>query len=97
MRGGEDVAFEIDFATGTKINLDELRRRRSAFMPDNGHAWTIQVVHALDDPEQALDSMMLDADSFIGVTAIACLLCGEEYRTVNRFHKCSQTLTTSHA
>lgn len=61
-------------------------------MPDNGHAWVIQVVYALDDPEQALDNMSLDAENFVGVTAIACLLCNEPYRTANRFHKCSQTL-----
>lgn len=84
--------FEVSFATGHRVNMDEIRRRRSAFMPDNGHAWVISTVHALDDPEQALDEMTLDAATFVGVTAIYCLVCNERYDTAKRFHKCPQRL-----
>lgn len=85
--------FHIDFGTGQSIDLEALRRRRSAFMPDNGHAWVIQTVYAIDDPERALGTMELGADNFVGVTAISCLLCAERYRSANRFHKCPQSPT----
>lgn len=88
----DSTSFEVSFATGQKFDLDALRKRRSAFMPDNGHAWVISAVYALDDPEQSLDRMELTAESFVGVTEIKCLLCGEVYKTVNRFHKCPQEM-----
>lgn len=93
MTDDEPGVFHIDFASGQTIDLEALRRRRSAFMPDNGHAWVIQTVYAIDDPERALDTMELGADNFVGVTAIACLLCAERYRSANRYHKCPQAPT----
>jgi hypothetical protein len=90
-----DGEFSINFATGTSINLDALRKRRSAFMPDNGHAWVISTIYALDDPERSLDEMSLDATNFIGVSSIHCLMCTERYATENRYHKCPQSLPTN--
>lgn len=86
----DEPFFHIDFGTGQTVDLDELRRRRMAFMPDNTHAWVISVVYGLDDPEQALDTMELGHEQFVGVTPIVCLLCNEKYRSANRFHKCPQ-------
>lgn len=87
----DSTGFEVSFGSGRTLDLDEVRRRKSAFMPDNGHAWVIMVVHAIADPDQALDRMELDAASFVGVTSIQCLLCAEDYKGVNRFHKCPQS------
>lgn len=92
MTAGDDGMFKVEFGSGATVNLDELRKRRSAFMPDGGHAWVISTVHALDDPERALDRMELGPATLVGITAIQCLLCHEEYRTLNRFHKCPQTI-----
>lgn len=93
MTTDDDTSFHVDFASGHRIDIEALRRRRSAFMPDNGHAWVISTVFALDDPEQALASMELGAETFIGVSGISCLLCQEVYRSSNRFHKCPQAPT----
>lgn len=84
--------FQVNFASGTTLNLDEIRRRGLPVMPDGGHAWTISVIYAIEDPEAALDDMNLTADNFIGVAQMRCLLCHEKYQTANRFHKCPQTL-----
>lgn len=93
-----DDGFRIDFAGGRKLNLDmvrqRLRQRRSAFMPDGGHAWVVSTTYAIDDPGMAMDMMELDDTNFIGVSNIYCLLCNEAYAEngVNRSYKCSQTL-----
>lgn len=84
------AGFKVDFASGCTVDLDEIRRRSSPFMPDGGHAWAINTVFALDDPEQAMDEMVLDEKNFVGVTEIYCLLCQVRYVTTNKFHKCPQ-------
>jgi hypothetical protein len=78
----------VDVSSHQRIRLDDIRRQAGPLMPDGEHAWVIHVVYALDDPEQALDEMDLGIEKFIGLTAIHCLLCNEEYGTVNRHHKC---------
>jgi hypothetical protein len=83
--------FEMKIG-GTRFDLDAIRRQQSALMPDGGHAWVIHVVHAVEEPEEALDMMELDEKSFVGVSDIACLMCHEVYSSVNRFYKCSQQL-----
>lgn len=83
--------FTVNFAAGRSIDLDEIRKRASPFMPDGGHAWVINTVFALDDPEQALDEMELSDKNFIGITNIHCMLCSTKYVGTNRFHKCSQS------
>lgn len=88
-------AFRIDFSGERSFDLEAIRRNRSAFMPDNGHAWVISTVFAIDDPEQALDSMALGAENFVGIAPIYCLMCSEKYRGVNRFYKCSQVWSSS--
>lgn len=88
----ESGAFHIDFANGKKINLDEVRAQKSAFMPDNSHAWVIYTVYGLDDPEQSLDLMELGAENFVGVSPIHCLVCQVEYDSSIRFNKCSQVV-----
>lgn len=88
----DPAGFHIDFAHGRRVNLDAIRQRRSAFMPDNGHAWVISTTYALDDPEGSLETMQLDDTNFVGVSPIYCLLCQQEYVSANRFHKCTQTL-----
>lgn len=89
---GSDSEFTVNFASGRSVDLDETRRRSSPFMPDNGHAWVINTVFALDDPEQALDEMELTDKNFVGVTTIHCMLCHTEYVSSNRFHKCPQKM-----
>lgn len=88
MTTGSEESFSVNFANGRRMDVDEVRRCGRAFMPDGQHAWVISVVYGIDNPEQALDTMELTDRNFVGVTAIRCLLCNEEYRTVNRFHKC---------
>lgn len=87
-----EESFTIDFATGVTYDLDAIRKRQSAFMPDNGHSWVVSTVYALDDPEQAIDAMELGPDNFVGITAVHCLLCAEPYVTTNRYGKCPQQL-----
>jgi hypothetical protein len=82
--------YPVDASSTRTIDLDDIRRRRAAIMPDGGHGWVIQVVFALDDPETALDHMELGADKLVGFTDIHCLLCQERYTTTNRYHKCPQ-------
>jgi hypothetical protein len=74
---------------------EDLRQRQSAFLPDNSHAWVILAVYALDDPEQAMDEMTLNAENFIGVSGICCLLCQVNYKGTNRYHKCPQKPATA--
>lgn len=85
--------FTIDFASGKRYDLYDIRKRRAAFMPDNGHAWVIGAMYGLDDPEQAMDSMELNAENFVGVTAVHCLLCSLPYTTKRRFFKCPQVVS----
>lgn len=87
-------SFEVNFATGRRFDLDAIRKQRSAFMPDNGHAWVISVIYGIDDPEKALDDMELGEENFIGVVPMYCLLCTVEYRSAIRFHKCPQSVTS---
>lgn len=87
----DDSAFHIDFSTGKRFNLDAIRQQQSAFMPDNSHAWVIHTVYAVDDPDEAMDTMELDERNFVGVSPIYCLLCTTKYEEgVNRHHKCPQ-------
>jgi CRISPR/Cas system-associated endoribonuclease Cas2 len=87
----DEESFTVNFATGPRYDIEEIRRRKEAFMPDGEHAWVISSVFAVDDPEQAMDEMKLGAENFIGVTRISCLLCLVDYATERRHHKCSQT------
>lgn len=87
----EGSSFSVNFATGVEYDLEAIRRRKQAFMPDGEHAWVIGTVFSLDDPEQAMDSMELGANNFVGVTGIHCLLCSVRYSSRIRHHKCSQT------
>jgi hypothetical protein len=87
----DDGAFHVDFATGRRYNLDEIRRRNAALMPDGEHAWVIGTVYGLDDPDQAMDKMELGQDNFVGVTSIHCLLCAVDYKPLIRHYKCPQT------
>jgi hypothetical protein len=82
----------VDLTRGRTYNLDEIRRSRQPVMPDGEHAWVIDAVYALPDPEVALDSMDLGLDNFIGITQIHCLMCHVPYSTAIRHHKCDQTL-----
>ncbi len=91
----DDGMFSINFGSGQTYDLDYVRSLRKAFMPDGEHAWVISVVHGIDDPDKAMDDMSLDADSFVGVTAIKCLLCGTEYAPEIRHFKCSQKWETT--
>lgn len=86
----DEAGFEIKFGTGRTMDLEAIRNQRSALMPDGEHAWVIMAAYGLDDPEAALDDMELGPEQFVGLSQIHCLLCGEEYRSVNRHHKCPQ-------
>jgi len=88
----DDASFHVDFATGHRYNLGEIRDRREAFMPDGGHSWVISALYGVDDPEVAMDALELGPDNFVGVTDIHCLLCAVEYATSIRHHKCPQQL-----
>jgi hypothetical protein len=89
----DEQSFSINFADGRRYDIDAVRRSKEAFMPDGEHAWVISVIHGIDDPDQSLELMTLDGDSFVGVTAIHCLLCTEKYAPSIRHHKCPQQPT----
>ncbi len=82
--------FNISFAGGRRIGMDELRQAKTPLMPDGGHAWVINAICGLDDPEQALDRMELGETNFVGVTDIYCLVCHTKYQTMIRHFKCPQ-------
>lgn len=89
----ESSHFAVSFATGTRYNIDQIRRRQQAFMPDGEHAWVVHTVYAIEDPEQEMNSMELGADNFIGVSAnIYCLLCNRSYHARIRHYKCPQAV-----
>lgn len=84
-------SFSVDFATGPKYDVDEIRRRKEAFMPDGEHCWVITAVYGIDDPDEAMDSMSLGPENFVGVTPLRCLLCNVQYQPTIRHYKCSQS------
>ncbi len=90
-----DASTDINFSQQRQISLEEVRKAKEALMPDGEHAWVINAIYVLDDPEQAMDEMELGADNFIGVTTIHCLLCHEHYSTEKRHHKCPKTIKGS--
>jgi hypothetical protein len=90
-----ESGFHVDLGGGRQYNLDEIRALGKPVMPDGGHAWAISVVHSLDDPDQALDNMMLDEKTFVGVSDIHCLLCHVTYEPKIRHYKCSQQLPSA--
>lgn len=87
--------FQVNFGSGASIDLDEVRRRSTAVMPDGEHAWVIHAVYAVEDPELAMDNMELGAEQFVGVTDIHCLLCHVHYDTKIRHFKCPQKVSTT--
>ena len=90
MSGDTGAAFSVNFASGQTVNLDQLRRLGENFMPFGRHGWVISTVFVIEDPEKAMDDMELGPENFVGVTAIRCLLCNEEYRTAIRYEKCTR-------
>lgn len=93
MSNEDEGQFSVAFgANSLRLNMEDLRRRNEAFMPDGEHAWVIDAVYALDDPETALDRMELGEENFVGVTDIHCLLCHAPYDKAIRHHKCPQVL-----
>lgn len=81
--------YQLD-GPGQKVDLDELRRRPGKLMPGGRHGWVIQVVHGVDDPEQAMTEMVLDEQTLVGITTITCLWCAVAYKREIRFATCSQ-------
>lgn len=77
---------EVDMSDPRRIELAELAKRSP--MPDGRHAWVLHVVHEIADPESALDSMVLDGDTMIGVTPIHCLFCRVDYEASLREGRC---------
>lgn len=91
-----DGTFHVDFATGTRLDLDELRARKKLKTSNGVHAWVIQAVFAIDDPTMAMDNMELGANNFVGVTDIHCMVCNESFREHLRYLKCpAQRLANS--
>jgi hypothetical protein len=86
----DEQSFSINFADGHSYDIDAVRRSKGSFMPDGEHAWVISVIHGINDPDQSLESMTLDGESFVGITAIHCLLCTEPYQPSIRHYKCPQ-------
>jgi hypothetical protein len=84
----KEAQFEVSFSGGTRYDIAEVRRRMIALMPDGKHAWVISTIFALDDPDEALDTMDLNAEKFVGVTNIHCLLCPTDYKPGRRDDKC---------
>lgn len=90
-----DDGFTVDLSDGVRYDLDRIRTRNDeSFMPDGQHAWIISAVYAIDDPEESMNLMTLGESNFIGVSAIRCLLCNEQYAGSNRYYKCSQRIVT---
>lgn len=87
--------FTVDFGSGRRINLDDVRKQREALMPDGEHAWVLSVIYGIDDPDKAMDEMELGPEEFVGVTAMYCLVCQEPYKPEIRYHKCPQKLATA--
>lgn len=80
--------FVVDMSDPHYADLDALRQLNHE--RGGGHGWVIQTVHALDDPEQAMDSMELTEKTFVGVSDIHCLWCRVSYDTAIRSGTCSQ-------
>jgi hypothetical protein len=88
------ASFSVDFASGHRYDMNAVRRNKAAFMPDGEHSWVIGAVYGIDDPDQAMDSMSLGPENFVGVTPIHCLLCTVNYTPTIRHYKCSQKLVS---
>lgn len=82
------VSFEFSFADGTRIDLEELGRRTSKINNNGRHQWTISVMYNVADPDQAMDTMELGGDNFIGLTPIHCMICLTEYEAHLRYKQC---------
>lgn len=86
----DDGTFAVNFGTGRRFEVEDIRQQKRAFMPDGEHAWVINTVYALDNPELSMNEMELGSENFVGVTTIHCLLCGVEYTSEIRHYKCPQ-------
>lgn len=83
-----DTSFEFNFADGTLIDVDELARRRMKINTGSKHHWVISVMYDIDNPDEAMDSMSLGGDNFVGLTPIHCMVCLTEYEIHLRYHRC---------
>ena len=77
---------EVDMGDAQEISLDQLAGRSP--LPNGHHGWVIGVVHAIEDPEVALDSMVMDVKTMIGFTDIYCLFCQTPYEARIRDQRC---------
>jgi hypothetical protein len=43
------------------------------------HVWSVSLIHAVEDPEVAMDDMVMGLDNLLGIDGINCLICEAVY------------------
>lgn len=71
-----------------EINMAEIARRQAERMSVNEHVWAMAMVYHTADPEQALDSMVLNSETLLGFSDISCVRCHVAYRKEIRHETC---------
>lgn len=75
VRGPEHV----DATELIELGSDDFVARLPAQVPGEHH-WVVGLIHAIDDPELALDNMTLGGETLLGFYPIHCLFCMTAYR-----------------
>jgi hypothetical protein len=83
--------YHVDMSQPRVVDLDRLAGQAAKI--HGGHGWAISLIHAVEDPEMALDDMTLGADSFVGLSQIYCLWCHTVYSLPVRDDACSAAST----
>lgn len=68
----EGQPYEVDAPLG----LSDLRARLTK---TGEHLWTVKLVFRIDDPETALDDMMLGPHNMVDAERIRCFWCSARY------------------
>ncbi len=68
--------------TGETLDLNQLRENAWLNASVNGgqnHYWIVGLIFHVDDPETALDDMVLNEHNLVGAQGIYCLICLRHY------------------
>ncbi len=85
----DEDTFEVSFGSGATLDITTLRERLAAAQASTRHIWCINICYVLTDPDEALESMELGQEQFLGVSPIVCLLCNSMYEPQIRNDPCS--------
>lgn len=72
-RPDEESDAEVD---ATPKGIDQLRARA---VKDGNHLWVVKLVYRVDDPEIAMDNMVLGMHNLIDAVTIHCHWCSIRY------------------